>query len=86
MILWLLVGMAICATIAGFYGAYGTAHGWLRPPSEWYLVIPKSKWIAFTADAYAHLASYASGVLGGIGVIACILIVRFRRTSVLAKA
>lgn len=80
-ILGLLIGMAICAAIAGVYGAYGTAHGWLRPPSEWYLVIPKSKWVAFTADAYAHLASYACGIVGGMGVIAYILIVRLRRTS-----
>jgi hypothetical protein len=80
MILWLLVGMASCATTAGLYGAYGTAHGWLRPPSEWYLVIPKSKWAPFTSDAYAHLASYASGIVGGIGVIAYILIVRLQQT------
>jgi hypothetical protein len=84
-ILWLLAGMAICATLAGLYGAYGTVHGWLRPPSEWYVVIPKSKWVAFTADAYAHLASYASGVLGGIGVIVYIPIVRLRRTSASAS-
>ncbi|HEY1637094.1 MAG TPA: hypothetical protein VGF62_01110 [Rhizomicrobium sp.] len=71
----------MCATIAGFYGAYGTAHGWLRPPNEWYVVISKSKWVVFTADAYAHLASYASGILGGIGVIAYVLIVRLRRKS-----
>jgi len=86
MTLWLLLGMAICATFAGLYGAYGAAHGWLRPPSEWYIVIPKSKWVAFTADAYAHLASYASGILGGIGVIAYILIVRLRRTAAAASA
>jgi hypothetical protein len=82
MILWLLVGMAVCATISGLYGAYGTAHGWLKPPSEWYLVIPKSKWVAFTADAYAHLASYASGILGGIGVILYIVVARLRRVRV----
>jgi hypothetical protein len=86
MILWLLLGMAGCATLAGLYGAYGTSHGWLRPPSEWYLVIPKAKWVAFTADAYAQLASYASGILGGIGVIAYILIVRLRRTPIGANA
>jgi hypothetical protein len=44
-------------------------------------VISKSKWVVFTADAYAHLASYASGILGGIGVIAYVLIVRLRRKS-----
>jgi len=76
LIFGLLITMALCAFAAGLYGAYGSAHGWFPPPGNWGAVIPKSKWVAFTADAYAHLASYAAGIVGGILLIVYIL---FRR-------
>jgi hypothetical protein len=78
LILGLLVFMGACALIAGTAAAIGTAQGWLALPSQWNLYIPRAKWVAFNADAYAHLASYASGIVGGLALIVYILVRRLR--------
>jgi hypothetical protein len=78
LILGLLVFMAACALVAGIVAAIGTAKGWLSLPSQWSLYIPREKWVAFNADAYAHLASYASGIFGGLALILYILVRRLR--------
>lgn len=76
LILLLLLVMAILATVAGSYGAYGMARGWLSLTGQWDRYIPRDKWVAFNADAYAHLMSYASGIMGGLAIIGWILVHR----------
>jgi hypothetical protein len=68
-IIVLLVAMAICALVAGGVGSYLVATGVSPVPGGWAARIPPSKQVAFSADAWAHLASYASGMLGGLILI-----------------
>ena len=77
-ILRLLVAMAVCAIVAGIAGSYLVAIGALPVPGGWAAVIPPSKQVAFSADAWAHLASYGSGFLGGLGLIAYAVMRRAR--------
>ena len=78
MVLWLLAVMAISALIAGAVTAYLVMAGRLDVPGGWAAVIPRDKWVAFSFDAGAHLASYAMGALGGLFVIARIVWLRVR--------
>ena len=81
MILRLLIAMAACALVAGGLGA-GLAVSGNRPLLDgWSQIIPPEKWTAFSADQWAHLASYASGVTGGLAVTGCILWRRLRGQS-----
>ena len=77
--LYLLVGMGAAALVAGAVG-YGLARGgsvWLLEPlASW---IPKEQHALFLADWWAHMASYASGFLGGI--ILCLWVWRTRRRA-----
>lgn len=68
-ILKLLLSMAGCALVAGLMGALLVATGVVEVPGGWASAIPASKQIAFSADAWAHSASYISGIVGGIFVI-----------------
>lgn len=61
--------MAACAIIAGALGAYLAATGRTPLDPYWTALIPRDKQIAFAADSWAHLASYLSGVVGGLVVI-----------------
>ena len=79
LILRLLVAMALCAVASGATGAWLAARGHYPLLDGWSYFIPRAKWVAFSADQWAHLASYASGVLGGLIVIACIVWLRVRR-------
>jgi hypothetical protein len=74
----LLSFMAVCALIAGVVGAYLVATHRAAVPGGWDAVIPPAKWVAFSADAWAHLASYGSGVVGGLLVISYVAVGRWR--------
>ncbi|HKX10060.1 MAG TPA: hypothetical protein VJN67_17805 [Stellaceae bacterium] len=82
LILRLLAFAALSAIVAGVLGAYLFATGEIRVPGGWAAVIPPEKHTAFTADAWAHLASYTSGIVGGVVVVGCALVQRFRRGGI----
>ncbi|WP_343716440.1 hypothetical protein [Inquilinus sp.] len=69
-ILRLLGAMALCAIAAGAWGAWSVASGRSPVPGGWGPLLPAEIHVAFSAAAWAHLASYASGILGGLAVIA----------------
>ena len=66
-ILILLGVMAVLATSAGFIG-YHVGIG--KQQTDWWIYegIPENRMARFSADAWAHLASYAFGALGGIAL------------------
>jgi hypothetical protein len=68
-ILWLLAAMALCALAAGLWGAWSVASGRSPVPGGWGAVLPPRIHVAFSAAAWAHLASYSSGIVGGLAVI-----------------
>lgn len=78
MIFALVALMALCALCAGVLGAWLVATGRQPVLGGWAEAIPRNKWIAFNADAWAHLASYASGVTGGVAIIVYIAVRRLR--------
>ncbi len=66
--------MGICALVAGVAGyqknqaqALGAYHG----------EIPPERWALFMADYWAHLSSYATGVLGGFVLCAYVVAKRY---------
>jgi len=77
-ILRLLIAMAICAFVGGIVGSYLVGAGLARVPGGWAARIPPDKQVAFAADAWAHMASYGAGVLGGLILIAYALLRRIR--------
>jgi hypothetical protein len=80
-ILCLLIAMAICAMIAGILGGYLVAAGLAPVPGGWAARIARDKQVAFSADAWAHAASYGSGILGGLVLIAYAFFRRMRSRS-----
>jgi hypothetical protein len=63
----LMCATAIAAAIAGVIGWLLGSHGvtaWLAQP-----FVPAAKYAAFSADAFAHEASYDFGALGGLLLI-----------------
>jgi len=72
----LLLTRATCALVSGIIGFVLVWRG-VVSVGDWASLIPAGSHARFLADAYAHAASYASGLLGGIGVI--VWAVRFRR-------
>jgi hypothetical protein len=82
LILGLLASMAVVAIVAGALGAYLVATGSAPVPGGWALVIPPAKHVAFSAAAWAHMASYGSGTLGGLLVIG--YVIRRRMRSIVA--
>lgn len=68
-ILGLMAVMALCAAAAGAWGAWSVASGQSPVPGGWGAVLPPDIHVAFSAAAWAHMASYASGIVGGIAVI-----------------
>ena len=79
LILRLLLAMAICAAVSGATGAWLALGGNYPLLDGWSALIPRAKWVAFSADQWAHLASYASGILGGLIVTGWIVWLRLRR-------
>lgn len=68
-ILLLMLGCGALALLAGIAGAVGAALGWVRLVGWLVEVVPSEKHVAFLADLWAHSASYAGGVLGGLGLM-----------------
>lgn len=68
-LLVLLVVMALCATIAGFAGWIAASNGWVILIGRLARDVPKERHVAFLADMWAHIASYAIGFIGGLMLI-----------------
>jgi len=65
----LLLIMGSLALVAGIVGYTLTRQGTV-PMIRWYAdLIPASRHPRFMADAWAHLASYSSGLLGGLALV-----------------
>jgi hypothetical protein len=77
-ILRLLIAMAVCAAVAGMVGSYLVATGVAPVPGGWAARIPPDKQVTFSADAWAHMASYGAGILGGVVLIAYAFLRRMR--------
>lgn len=65
-IIKLLCFMFIVAAITGFVGFEIAKAGYIRLLEPLASQVPAEKHIAFLADGCAHIASYASGIIGGI--------------------
>jgi hypothetical protein len=72
----LMLVMGIIALLAGILGYFlaKSGHVWLTGPMA--SLIPKNRQPLFLADLYAHLASYGSGIIGGL--IFCIVVTVWR--------
>lgn len=75
-VLALLLAMAACAAVAGIIGAVRAQQGAVVLAQSW--GIPDDRQVAFMADAWAHLASYGSGTIGGLVLIAFVVARRLR--------
>jgi hypothetical protein len=64
----LLLTMAACAAVAGTVGGILAVTGkvYLVPPMS--ALVPADRQIPFLVDLWMHSASYASGIVGGIGL------------------
>lgn len=76
-ILKLLVVMAGCATVAGLAGFSLSRSAVVALPARMAARLPQGMRDRFVADWWAHLASYATGLLGGI--VLCVITYRRRR-------
>jgi hypothetical protein len=77
-ILLLMAASACAAFVAGLCGALLAAAGAVTLPDDWAAVIAPDRQVAFAAAAWAHMASYASGGLGGLFVIGRTIRMRIR--------
>jgi hypothetical protein len=66
----LMIASAIVAFLSGLLGAYLVASGRAPVPGDWGAIIAPDKHVAFSADAWAHAASYACGAIGGLFLMA----------------
>lgn len=71
-----MVGMAACAAIAGVVGWLSAERGRVALARAW--IIPDDRQVAFMADAWAHAASYVTGILGGLIAIGLVIARRFK--------
>ena len=76
-IIILMFASGVIAMISGAIGASLVAAGAVAIPVGWSTVISADRWVAFSFDAWAHLASYASGAIGGILIIGITTAKRF---------
>lgn len=68
---WLMVAVAVGASVAGLAGYIAAKNGWAWPP-EWVATqLPASKHAPFVADWWAHQMAYDIGFLGGITLWVC---------------
>jgi hypothetical protein len=84
-IFWLMAATAIAAIVSGCIGAWLVARGRADIPGGWSAVIPHARWVAFSADAWAHLASYGFGIIGGLFLVGQTIWRRFHQQAVAAK-
>lgn len=75
-IFMLMLVSGVCALAAGLVGAALTAVGVVPILGGWGALIPPGKHVAFSADAWAHTASYIAGTVGGLSLIVCTAIRR----------
>lgn len=69
-ILLLMLGCGALALVAGVAGAISAAMGWVWLIGWLAEAVPPEKHVAFLADLWAHSASYAGGLIGGLGLMA----------------
>lgn len=69
-IVLLMVASGVIALAAGAIGALLISIGVTGAMAGWNEMIPAQKWVAFTASAWAHSASYVAGIVGGLIVVA----------------
>lgn len=62
----LLLGMAVCAAVAGVVAWLGMRAGWFVMVGPLATRIPAAQHAGFVADSAAHLTSYVVGAIGGI--------------------
>ena len=77
----LLAIMAICAIVAGLSGFTLARSGRLAAPQDVSIMLPRARYARFMADWWAHMASYASGFLGGLTLCAWVVWRRIRSSS-----
>jgi hypothetical protein len=80
-VIMLMIGSAVAALIAGIAGAVLVGGGVATVPGGWATAISPDKWVAFSAAAWAHMASYAAGALGGLIVIGLAIVQRFSKSN-----
>jgi hypothetical protein len=80
LILRLLAVMAVCALVAGLAGYVLARRGDIALVGGWAAMIPQDAHSRFLADAWAHNASYLSGIVGGLVVA----VLAYRRRARLA--
>ncbi len=71
-ILLLMLGCGALALLAGIAGAISAAIGWVWLIGWLAEAVPPEKHVAFLADLWAHSASYAGGLIGGLGLMVLI--------------
>lgn len=78
-VFWVFAIAAVSALVSGCVGAWLVASGRIAVPGGWGAVIVPAHQVAFSADAFAHLASYSVGALGGLAAITWAVVRRLRR-------
>lgn len=68
-VLLLMLGCGALALLAGITGAIGAAMDWVWLVGWLADAVPPEKHVAFLADLWAHSASYAGGLIGGLGLM-----------------
>lgn len=68
-ILLLMLGCGGPALLAGIAGAIGAAMGWVWLVGWLAEAVPRQRHVTFLADLWAHSASYAGGMIGGLGLM-----------------
>ena len=81
LILRLLATMAGVALVAGIVGYILARRGDISLPGNWATMIPARAHPRFLADAWAHNASYLSGIVGGLVIV----VIAYRRRGTMAK-
>jgi hypothetical protein len=77
-VIMLMLVSAAGALLSGIAGATLTATGLVDLSQPWLDWIPPEKHVAFAADAWAHLASYGVGFVGGVFVMVRTVMRRLR--------
>jgi hypothetical protein len=83
-ILRIMAFSALAALLSGSFGALLVARGVLDVPGGWANFIPTEKHVAFSFDAWAHAATYASALFFGTFLVARVAWVRFRLSRIAA--
>jgi hypothetical protein len=69
-VVWLLCAAAACAAVTGLIGFELSRRGIISLPATTAEVIPRGRYNQFAAVWFAHIASYAAGLIGGTVLIA----------------